>query len=177
MSQLHNAEAGNISGDQAGATGGVEEPSPPPPKSEGPRISAKNPANVSIVNEYNSFNLTSVTPPVAPKWKQTDTLLDNFRKFKHSYQRIFDVPMCLITSGKVKTSMLLIWVGPNGQDTYKSFNLLPLQKHDINYVLQWFEEFCEPICNFRATRFKFTKVSQHQGEIINTFYNRILKLS
>ena len=37
MSQLHNAEAGNmsISGDQAGATGGqgVEGPPPPPHKS------------------------------------------------------------------------------------------------------------------------------------------------
>ena len=40
-----------------------------------------------------------------------------------------------------------------------------------------FEEFCEPICNFRAARFKFTKVSQRQGEAINTIYNRILKLA
>ena len=120
---------------------------------------------------------TNVTPPVAPKWKQTDTLLDNFRKFKRSCQRIFDGPMCHITSGKVKTSMLLIWASPDGEDIYESFNLLPHQKHDINYVLQQFKEFCEPICNFRATRFKFTKVSQHQGETIDTFYNRILKLS
>ena len=113
MSQLHNAEAGNISisADQAGATHGQggEGPPPPPPRSGGPGISVENPANVNIVNEYNSFNLPNVTPPVAPKWKQTDTLLDNFRKFKSSCQRIFDRPMCHMTSGKVKTSMLLIW--------------------------------------------------------------------
>ena len=58
---------------------------------------------------------------------------------------------------------------------YESFNLSPNQKYDVDYVLQCFEEFCELICNFRATRFKFTKVFQHQGETIDTFYNRILK--
>ena len=48
-------------------------------------------------------------------------------------------------------------------------------------ILSWscniFEQFCEPICNFRAARFHFTKVFQQQGETIDTFYNRILKLA
>ena len=43
--------------------------------------------------------------------------------------------------------------------------------------MQWFEEFCAPICNFRAARYKFSKVYQKQGETIDTFYNRILKIS
>ena len=47
----------------------------------------------------------------------------------------------------------------------------------MDYGLQRFEELCEPICNFRAAQYKFTKVSQHQGEAINTFYNMILKLA
>ena len=58
--------------------------------------------------------------------------------------------MCHITSGKVKTSMLLIWARPDGEDIYDNFNLQPHQVNDVNYVLQHFEEFCEPICNFRA---------------------------
>ena len=37
--------------------------------------------------------------------------------------------------------------------------------------------FVSQYTTFRAARFKFTKVSQHQGETIDTFYNRILKLS
>ena len=171
MNQLNEAEAGNISavgGDQ-GAVGG--QGPPPPPKQ------LMDPANVQIVNEYNSFNLANVTPPVAPKWKQTDTLLDDFHKFKCSCKRIFDGLMCHITSGKVKTSMLLTWAGPDGEDIYESFNLPPHQVNDIDLVLQKFEEFCEPIYNFRTARFKFTKVSQHQGEAIDTFYNRILKLA
>ena len=73
--------------------------------------------------------------------------------------------------------MLLIWAGPDGEDIYESFNLLPHQANDVDYVLQRFEEFCEPICNFRAARYKFMKVAQHQGEAIDTFYNRILKLA
>ena len=39
-------------------------------------VNLGNPANVQIVNEYNSFNLANITPPVAPKWKQPDNLLD-----------------------------------------------------------------------------------------------------
>ena len=38
----------------------------------------QDPANVNIVNEYNSFNLANVTLPIAPKWKMSETLLDDF---------------------------------------------------------------------------------------------------
>ena len=140
-------------------------------------VNSANLANFQIVNEYNSFNLTNITPPIAPRWKQPDNLLDEFRKFKQSCLHIFDSPICHITSGKVKTSMLLIWARPDGEDIYDNLNLQLHQANDVNYVLQCFEEFCEPICNFRAARFKFTKVSQRQGESIDTFYNRILKLA
>ena len=85
--------------------------------------------------------------------------------------------MCHITSGKVKTSMLLIWAGPDGEDIYENFNLLPHQKYDVDYVLTRFEEFCEPICNFHMARFKFSKVHQHNGESVDVFYNRILKIA
>ena len=44
-------------------------------------------------------------------------------------------------------------------------------------VLRRFEEFCEPICNFRMARFKFSKVHQYNGETIDIFYNRILKVA
>ena len=48
----------------------------------------------------------------------------------------FDGPMCHITSGKVKTSMLLIWARPDGEDIYNSFNLPPQQANDVQHVLQ-----------------------------------------
>ena len=134
-----------------------------------PPVNPVNLANFQIVNEYNSFNLANITPPIAPRWKQPDNLLDEFRKFKRSCLHIFDSPMCHISSGKVKTSMLLIWAGPDGEDIYDNFNLQLHQANDVNYILQCFEEFCEPICNFRVAQFKFTKV--------DTFYNRILKLA
>ena len=159
--------------EQEGAVGGQVSPVPP---TINPPVNP-NLANVQIVNEYNSFNLTNITPPVPPIWKQPDNLLDEFCKFRHSCQQIFDGPMCHITSGKVKTSMLLIWARPDGEDIYNSFNLPPHQANDVQHVLQQFEEFCEAICKFRATRFKFTKVSQRQGEAVNTFCNRILKLA
>ena len=39
--------------------------------------------------------------------------------------------MCHITLGKVKTSMLLIWAGPDGEDIYENFNLPPHLRHDV----------------------------------------------
>ena len=121
------------------------------------------------------FNLANVMPPVSPKWKTNDTLLDDFRKFRRSCQCIFDGPMCHITSGKVKTSMLLIWEGLDGEDIYENFNLPVHQRYDVDFVLNKFEVFCEPICNFRIAHFKFSKVHQYQGELIDVFYNPMLK--
>ena len=179
MNQLNDAEAGNVGNivpEQGYVIAISGEPlSPPPPPPAGVPPVRQDPANVNIVNEYNSFNLTNVTPPIAPKWKMSDTLLDDFCKFKHSCQCIFDGLMCHITSGKVKTSMLLIWAGPDGEDIYENFNLLSYQKYDVDYALRRFKEFCEPICNFRMARFKFSKVYQYNGESVDVFYNRILK--
>ena len=71
MNQLHDAEAG-IAAEEQGAVGA--EP-PPPPQTTGPMVHPvrQDPANVNIVNKYNSFNLANVTPPTAPKWKTSDS--------------------------------------------------------------------------------------------------------
>ena len=94
------------------------------------------------------------------------------------------VPLCFsdfcfvyITFGKVKTSILLIWAGLDGGNIYENFNLPLHQRYDVDFVLNQFEAFCEPICNFRIARFKFSKVHQYQGESIDVFYNHILKIA
>ena len=84
--------------------------------------------------------------------------------------------MAHIMSGKVKTNMFLIWEGPDGEDIYENLQLSSTQQLNIDAVFEAFERYCEPICNFRAARFKFRNVKQHEGETINTFYHRILKL-
>ena len=56
----------------------------PPVNPVNPPLNPANPVNFQIVNEYNSFNLANITPPIASKWKQPDNLLDKFRKFKCS---------------------------------------------------------------------------------------------
>ena len=84
MNQLYDAKSGIAAQDQ-GAVGGDPPPPPPPPGPIVPPV-RHNPANVNIVNEYNSFNLANVTLPTAPKWKTSETLLDDFHKFKHSCQ-------------------------------------------------------------------------------------------
>ena len=84
MNQLHEAEAGNISAinEPQGAVGGqVSGQAPPPPSNR----QSVDPANIYIVNEYNSFNLANITPPVAPKWKQPDNLLDNLNILARGY--------------------------------------------------------------------------------------------
>ena len=124
-----------------------------------------------IVDEYNYFNLQNIKAPVPPKWKDNDNILEDFKKFKHSCICVFNGPMAHIANGKVKTKMFLIGVGPDGEDICENLQLSSTQQFDINVVFEAFERYCEPICNFRAARFKFQNVHQHEGETINTFYH------
>ena len=56
--------------------------------------------------------------------------------------------MAHVTSGKVKTNMFLIWCGPDGEDIYDNFQLNDDEMYDIDYVMEQFELYSEPICNF-----------------------------
>ena len=59
---------------------------------------------------------------------------------------------------------------------YDNFELTDDEMYDIDYVMEQFELYCEPICNFHAARYKFRQVSQRENEMTNAFYHRILKL-
>ena len=135
------------------------------------------PSRPPMVDEYNYFNLQNIKAPVPPKWKDNENILEDFKKFKRSCIRIFDGPMVHITNGKVKTNMFLIWAGPDGEDIYENLRLPSTQQYDMNVIFEAFERYCEPICNFPAARFKFRSVRQQDGETINTFYHRILRLA
>ena len=65
---------------------------------------------------------------------------------------IFDGPMAHITNDKVKTNMFLMWAGPNGEDVYKNLRLSLSQQYNLHAVLEAFERYCEPTCNFCAPR-------------------------
>ena len=84
--------------------------------------------------------------------------------------------MAHVTSGKVKTNMFLIWCGPDGEDIYDNFQLNDHEMYDIDYVMEQSELNCEPICNFRAARYKFHQMSQCENEMTNAFYHCIQKL-
>ena len=84
--------------------------------------------------------------------------------------------MAHVTSGKVKTNMFLIWCGPDGEDIYDNFELEEHEMYDIDHIMEQFELYCEPICNFHAARYRFRQVSQRENEMMNAFYHRIQKL-
>ena len=84
--------------------------------------------------------------------------------------------MAHVTSGKVKTNMFLIWCGPDEEDIRDNFELTEDEMYDIDYEMEQFELYCEPICNFHAARYKFCQVFQRENEIMNAFYHCIQKL-
>ena len=90
-----------------------------------------------------------------PKWKHNDHILEEYKKFCHSCQRIFNGLMAHVTSSKVKTNMFLIWCGPDREDIYDNFELEEDEMYDIDHIMEQFELYCEPICNFCAARYKF----------------------
>ena len=61
---------------------------------------------------------------------------------------IFDGPMAHITNDKVKTNMFLIWAGPDAEDINKNLHLSLSQQYNLDAVLESFERYCKPICNF-----------------------------
>ena len=78
--------------------------------------------------------------------------------------------MAHVTSGKAKTNMFLIWCGPDGEDVCDNFELEEHEMYNINHIIDQFEPYCEPICNFRAARYKFQQV-------IITFKNSVCNAS
>ena len=70
-----------------------------------------------------------------------------------------------------------MWCGPDREDIYEGFNLKVHQQYDLELIWSLFDKHCEPICNFRAARWKFRTVTQAPSETLDTFYNRILKLA
>ena len=101
----------------------------------------------------------------------------NLRNSNQSCMCIFDGPMAHIMNGKVKINMFLIWAGPDAEDIYKNLQLSFTQQYNIDVVMEVFERYCEPICNFHAARWKFRSVKQQESESINMFYHHILKLA
>ena len=72
--------------------------------------------------------------------------------------------------------MFLIWCGQDREDIYDNFELEELEIYNIDHMMEQFELYCEPICNFHAARCKFQQVPQRENEMTTTFYHRIQKL-
>ena len=125
---------------------------------------------------YGLFNLQNINAPMHPKWKHNDHILEEYKKFHHSCQCIFDGPMAHVTSTKVKTNMFLIWCGPDGGDINNNSQFRDDEMYDTDYVMEQFELYCEPIYNFHAARYKFHQVPQREDEMMNAFYHHIQKL-
>ena len=85
---------------------------------------------------YVSFSLQNINASVPSKWKHNDHILEEYKKFCHSCQRIFDGPMAHITSGKVKTNMFLIWCGPDREDICDNFELGEDKMYDIDHIME-----------------------------------------
>ena len=123
-----------------------------------------------------SFNLQNINVPVPPKWKHNRHILQEYKKFHRSCQRILDGLMAHVASGKVKANMSLIWCGPDGEGICNNFELTQDKMYDVDYVMEQFELYCEPLCNFCAARYKFHQVTQRENEMTNAFYHCIQKL-
>ena len=84
--------------------------------------------------------------------------------------------MAHVTSGKVKTNMFLIWYRPDGEDIYDNFELEEHEMYNIDHIVEQFELYCEPICNFCAARYKFQQVTKRENETMTIIYHHIQKL-
>ena len=64
---------------------------------------------------------------------------------------------------------------PGPHHIYDNFELEEHEMYDIDLIMEQFELYCEPICNFCAARYKFQQVTQREHEMMNAFYHHIQK--
>ena len=63
----------------------------------------------------------------------------------------------------------MVWT--RREDIFDGFELDEEHEYDLELIWSLFDKHCEPICNFRAARWKFRSVSQASNETLDTFYN------
>ena len=73
---------------------------------------------------YASFNLQNINAPVPLKWKHNNHILEEYKKFGHSCQRIFDGPMAHVTRANLKLICFSFGVVPMGKTLTTISNLL-----------------------------------------------------
>lgn len=75
----------------------------------------------------------------------------------------------------MRVAHLLNVIGTEGEDMFKTFNLLEMNCNDISKVLQEFETRCAPVTNVIYERYVFNKRTQEQGESLDHYMTDIMK--
>ena len=79
---------------------------------------------------------------------------------------------------KVKSSILLSCIGPQGREIYNTFTFSQEEENfDYNVIVQKFENFCILRQNITLLRYKFLTYKQKEGQSFDEFMTQLKKLS
>ena len=110
--------------------------------------------------------LTGITPP-SLDWRSSD-LPTAFSNFKQYVDLIFKGPFA--EKGDTdKVTYLLLWLGQEGITIYNSWEVTEAEKKDYTLILKKFENYIDPMTNFRVARYnlqKFVQVDESSDEFM-----------
>ena len=78
---------------------------------------------------------------------------------------------------KVKSSILLTCIGPQGREIYNTFSLSDENKLNFDQIIIKFDEYCSPRKNMTLIRHKFLSYKQREGQTFSEFVTQLRKLS
>ncbi|UYV77008.1 hypothetical protein LAZ67_14002803 [Cordylochernes scorpioides] len=102
---------------------------------------------------------------------------ENWRRFKQRLMLYLEAIEKATKPDKLKVAILLNFIGEEALEVFNTFHLKEDEAENFDFVINKFDDFCEPKKNVIFERFKFFSATQKDGESIDSFITELKGLS
>ena len=122
------------------------------------------------------MDLNTFTPPGQMQFD--GNLRDHWKKWKQELDFYLQATEKDKKDNKVKSSILLTCIGPQGREIYNTFQFEEDEDHmNFDLLIKKFDEHCLPKKNVTLVRHKFFTYRQREGQSFHEFVIQLKKLS
>ena len=104
-------------------------------------------------------------------------LREHWKKWKQEIEFYMQATEKDKKANKVKSSILLTCIGPQGREIYNTFNFEEGEHMNFDSIIKQFDEYCLPKKNLTLIRHRFFTYTQKEGQSFSEFIVQLKKLS